>query len=263
MSEQDAYDDNLIYGEEAQMMVTKIQCKASVRLSQDDKIKERTTKMLPAVGWLSLSLSKKRRAAGFLSVAVVILALLSCNVSPAFAGGDGGVFLVGHRPIAAPAGFSGLCSKYSWVCAPSGQGTVGQDAVLRLAKTVNNQVNRRTRQIDDKKQYGKEEYWALPTARGGDCEDLVLLKKKTLLESGVSSESLLIATVLDRKLNSHAVLILRTQKGDLVLDNLTNKIVPWKATGYTFLKLQDPQSLSRWQAVLVGGVIKDTPTASK
>ncbi len=245
------------------MMVMKNQCKASVKISQDDKIKERTTKMRLAVGWLPLSLIQKHRAACFLNVAVAILALLSSSFSPAFAGGDGGVFLVGHRPIAAPAGFSGLCSKYSWVCAPSGQATVGQDAALRLAKTVNNQVNRRTRQIDDKKQYGKEEYWALPTARGGDCEDLVLLKKKTLLERGVSSETLLIATVLDRKLNSHAVLILRTKKGDLVLDNLTNKIVPWKGTGYTFLKLQDPRSLNRWQAVLAGGVIKDTPTASK
>lgn len=199
----------------------------------------------------------------FMGVAATTVALFASSFSPALAGSNNGVFLVGHRPITAPAGFIGLCSKYNWVCARSSQSTIGHNAALKLAKAVNLQVNRRVRQIDDQKQYGKEEYWTLPSARGGDCEDLVLLKKKMLLERGVSSETLLIATVLDRKLNSHAVLIFRTKQGDLVLDSLTNKIVPWKRTGYTFLKLQNPRSLSRWQAVLAGGVIKDAPTASR
>jgi predicted transglutaminase-like cysteine proteinase len=198
-----------------------------------------------------------------MSVAATIFALSVSSFSPALAGSSNGAFLVGHRPITAPAGFHGLCSKYGWVCARSNRASISQNAALKVARAVNLQVNRQTRQIDDQKQYGKEEYWTLPSKRGGDCEDLVLLKKKTLLERGVSSETLLIATVLDRNLNSHAVLILRTKKGDLVLDSLTNKIVTWKQTGYTFLKLQDPRSLSRWQAVLAGGVIKDKPTASR
>ncbi|MEP2028910.1 MAG: transglutaminase-like cysteine peptidase [Paracoccaceae bacterium] len=209
------------------------------------------------------SISERCQLVSMLHFALALFVLWAVGLTPAFAGSKHGVFLVGHRTITAPAGFNGLCAKYGWVCARSGQTTIGQNTVLKLAKSVNTHVNRGTRQIDDQKQYGKEEYWTLPSARGGDCEDLVLLKKKMLLERGVASETLLIATVLDRKLNSHAVLVLRTKKGDLVLDSLTNKITTWKQTGYTFLKLQDPRSLSRWQAVLAGGVIKDSPTASR
>jgi predicted transglutaminase-like cysteine proteinase len=84
-----------------------------------------------------------------------------------------------------------------------------------------------------------------------------------LIEQGIAADSLLISTVLDKKLNSHAVLVLRTDKGDMVLDNLTNRIMPWNKTGYTFLKLQNPKSLSRWDAVMAGDVIQDRPTASR
>lgn len=174
-----------------------------------------------------------------------------------------GAFLVPQKAIHAPAGFNGLCKKYAWVCQTSGQVNLTPSAKLKLANDVNRVVNRQVRQIEDLQQYGKEEHWALPTQRGGDCEDLVLLKKKMLIERGIPSQMLLISTVLDKKMNSHAVLVLRTQSGDMVLDNLTNRILPWNQTGYTFLKLQNPKSLSRWDAVLAGGLIKDRPTASR
>ncbi|MBW4708108.1 transglutaminase-like cysteine peptidase [Roseobacter sp. YSTF-M11] len=192
---------------------------------------------------------------------VTLAALLSA--SPVQAGSNSAKFLLPQRTISAPAGFAGLCAKYRWVCAPSARSNISEDATLRAAKAINNRVNRQVRQIEDQVQYGREELWTLPTARGGDCEDLVLLKKKLLIEHGIPSENLLIATVLDRKLNSHAVLILRTAGGDLVLDSLTNKIMPWKRTGHTFLKLQNPDALNQWHAVLAGGVIKDRPTASR
>jgi predicted transglutaminase-like cysteine proteinase len=60
---------------------------------------------------------------------------------------------------------------------------------------------------------------------------------------------------LDRKRQSHAVLVLRTGTQDLVLDNLTNKIVPWNKTGYTFLRLQNPKQPSGWVSVLAGGIM--------
>lgn len=197
--------------------------------------------------------------------AIFVLASSLCLISfsPAYAAGNNSPFLVPQSSISAPAGFSGLCSKYSWVCASTGQARISDGALLRLAKDINDKVNRQTPTIEDRVQYGRDEHWALPTARGGDCEDFVLLKKKTLIEHGVPSSNLLIATVLDRRLQSHAVLVLRTSKGDLVLDNLNKKIRPWKKTGYTFLKLQNPASLGTWHAVLAGGVIDDSPTASK
>lgn len=194
------------------------------------------------------------------SVAVMI-GMLFAGILPAF--GGSGAFLVAQHAISAPDGAAGLCSKYKWACATSSRSSLSQSDLIRLASSINTKVNLQTTAIDDHVQYGREEHWALPTTRGGDCEDFVLLKKKILIKNGVAGKNLLIATVLDRSLNSHAVLILRTQNGDLVLDNLTNDIHLWKDTGYTFLKLQSPEAPGGWHAVLAGGVIKERPTATK
>lgn len=206
-----------------------------------------------------VSRRQRLRCAGVLAGALFALSFVS---GPALANSSG-AFLKPQKAIHAPAGFVGLCNRYAWACNASGRTSVSGREKLALAKQINRSVNRQVREVEDLAQYGVEEHWALPTRRGGDCEDLVLLKKKLLVERGVASEVLLIATVLDRKLNSHAVLVMRTGQGDLVLDNLTNKIMPWKKTGYTFLKLQNPNALARWEAVLAGGVIQDRPTASR
>ncbi len=171
--------------------------------------------------------------------------------------------LVAKRTAKAPAGFQGLCARLAWVCTSSSSEGLQPEMVLKIADEVNRKVNRHVREVDDLAQYGVEEYWGLPTKRGGDCEDLVLLKKKLLLQRGVPSGSLLIATVLDRSMGSHAVLVLRTAAGDYVLDNLTHRILPWSQTGYTFLKLQNPRVLSRWDVVLAGGLMDERPTASR
>lgn len=164
------------------------------------------------------------------------------------------VFLAARKPIAAPAGFAGLCQSHRWLCARSGAGaTVPGDALGRAA-AINRAVNHGVRQISDRRQYGRDEVWALPTRRGGDCEDLAMLKKQKLIAAGMPAERLLLATALDRRRQPHAVLILRTARGDLVLDNLTDRILPWQATGYSFIKMQNPDRPSRWDAVLAGGI---------
>ncbi len=163
--------------------------------------------------------------------------------------------LTPKKSIAAPDGFAGICGSYGWACARSATNVVSGPAVLKLADKVNRSVNRRTRQISDLAQYRKDEVWALPTARGGDCEDLVLLKKLRLQEAGVPASALLIATVLDLRGGRHAVLILRTQAGDVVLDSLDDRIRHWVETNYTFLKLQNPKNPKVWDAVFAGGRI--------
>jgi predicted transglutaminase-like cysteine proteinase len=42
------------------------------------------------------------------------------------------------------------------------------------------------------------------------------------------------------------VLVLRLDEGDYVLDNLTNEILPWNATGYAFLRIQSPSAPGNW-----------------
>lgn len=160
------------------------------------------------------------------------------------------------RAIAPPAGFQGLCNRYTWVCAGASksQRNLSEAEILSLARQVNRTVNRQVREISDQSQYRLIEVWALPTKRGGDCEDFALLKKLELLKRGVSPERLLIATALTAEGVAHAVLILRTSQGDLVLDNRTGAIKSWRDTGYSFLRMQNPKSKSRWQMVLAGGM---------
>jgi predicted transglutaminase-like cysteine proteinase len=194
---------------------------------------------------------KKARAKLRILAIAALIALVPASVASA---GQLPDFLKARQSIAAPSGSAGLCSHYGWACARLGHLNMSDAQAMRIARAVNSAVNRQTRPVSDLAQYGVEERWALPTARGGDCEDVVLMKKKALMSQGVAPDRLLIATVLDRNRGSHAVLVMRTASGDYVLDSLVGTIKPWRATGYSFLKMQDPASPSRWNAIFAGGI---------
>lgn len=96
--------------------------------------------------------------------------------------------------------------------------------------------------------YRTEEVWALPETYG-DCEDYVLLKRKWLVERGWPTGSLLITVVFDEAGAGHAVLLVRTSHGDLVLDNKTDEIRGWYDTAYRFVKRQSVNDPNRWVSV--------------
>ncbi len=154
----------------------------------------------------------------------------------------------------APQGAMDLCHRYDWACAQGAQSALrGREASRTLAR-INRLINARVPEVTDLDQYSRAEHWALPTAHGGDCEDFALLKKRELIRAGFAPEALMIATVLDRKRRSHAVLVVRTGSGDVVLDNLDDRVLHWSETGYSFLKMQDPRNPTRWNAILKGGI---------
>lgn len=158
----------------------------------------------------------------------------------------GAAFLPVQGASTAPAGAASICATYDWACAGATHAApVGAD-VLKLAAKINRSANAAIRPVSDLEQYSSAERWALPTARGGDCEDYALFKKMKLVEAGVSPDRLLMAAVLDRRRNIHAVLVLRTDMGDFILDNLTDRVLPWNKTGYAYLRMQDPRQPSRW-----------------
>lgn len=191
----------------------------------------------------------------FKAALALVVSLLALAPVPAVSTSNASVaFMMGRKPVAAPAGFGDSCARHSWLCAGSGRSTLVPESTMGVVNRVNRGVNHGVHEISDRAQYGRDEVWALPTKRGGDCEDFALLKKKLLVEAGVPPESLLIATVLDRRRASHAVLIVRTTAGDFVLDNLTDRIKPWRATGYSFLKMQNPTRPYKWDAIFAGGI---------
>ncbi|MGE0211864.1 MAG: transglutaminase-like cysteine peptidase [Parvibaculaceae bacterium] len=150
-----------------------------------------------------------------------------------------------------PVGFVEFCQREPRECQPIGgkaQRLELTDGRWKLLNQVNQMVNDKIAPLSDMELYGVAEYWAYPDA-AGDCEDYVLLKKRYLEGLGVPAETLLITVVLDEVGDGHAVLMVRTDKGDFVLDNRREAILRWNDTRYQYLKRQSQQNPRNWVAL--------------
>ena len=103
-------------------------------------------------------------------------------------------------------------------------------------RAVNSRVNASIIPITDHEQWGVPDRWDLPTTGYGDCEDMQLLKRKLLAERGLPRRAMRMTVVIDDEGDGHAVLMLRTDRGDFILDNKTDAILPWDRTAYVFSK---------------------------
>lgn len=94
--------------------------------------------------------------------------------------------------------------------------------LTQMASKVNDMMNAK-RYVTDSQNYGQNDYWATPIEflqRGGDCEDFAIAKYTALRILGVPESRLRIAIVQDlQKDIPHAILIVYTDNGPLILDN--------------------------------------------
>lgn len=118
--------------------------------------------------------------------------------------------------------------------------TVAPLPVMGQLRAVNAQVNRSIRRASDVETFGRNDFWATPAdgATGGDCEDYVLAKRHALIEAGIQPQSLSIALVRTRQGEMHAVLLVATEQGEMVLDNLSPWILAWNDAPYTWVARQ-------------------------
>lgn len=124
-------------------------------------------------------------------------------------------------------------------------------ALLLRLEAVTRAVNASVKPMSDRDIYGLDEVWTYPDAGMGDCEDYVLEKRRELnRRDGISLSNLLITVVRKPDGEGHAVLTVRTDEGDLILDNLTDEVRPWQHTGYKFLKRQASNHTGRWVNLL-------------
>ena len=119
----------------------------------------------------------------------------------------------------------------------------------RRVQRINREVNRAIRHREDSAVYGRPDQWALGEAGVGDCEDYALAKRAALIQAGVPARALSIALVETRRGESHAVLLIDTDKGAMVLDNLSPWIRRWDQTPYTWIARQTPGDPLTWRAV--------------
>jgi predicted transglutaminase-like cysteine proteinase len=101
---------------------------------------------------------------------------------------------------------------------------------------VNEHVNSSILAVTDQDHWGVLDRWDYPDDGLGDCEDIQLLKRKLLVQAGVPQRALRMTAVIDEQGQGHAVLMVLTDQGDFILDNKRNAVLPWRRTGYTFIK---------------------------
>ncbi|MBJ7438887.1 MAG: transglutaminase-like cysteine peptidase [Sphingopyxis sp.] len=104
----------------------------------------------------------------------------------------------------------------------------GLDDAALLAR-VNQWVNGRIAYVNDDRNYRQSDFWATAEqtlGRGsGDCEDFAILKMQLLRAAGIDSDRMKLVLLRDLAANNdHAVLLVETAAGKLVLDNTTNLV---------------------------------------
>jgi predicted transglutaminase-like cysteine proteinase len=154
-----------------------------------------------------------------------------------------------QKEARAPIGWTEFCARHASEC--DVEALPARDLVLdgkawRVLTRINDEVNAAIEPVTDGDHWNVVERWDYPTDGKGDCEDFVLEKRKRLMAVGIPRQSLLIAVVRDRKGDGHAVLLVKTDRGDYVLDNQEADILAWSETGYGFVKRQSQEHPMRW-----------------
>jgi predicted transglutaminase-like cysteine proteinase len=153
------------------------------------------------------------------------------------------------EPARTPIGWVEFCAEYKPECKTNP--STPRDVVLTpkawsdMVK-VNNWANDNIKPITDLEHWGVVERWNYPDDGYGDCEDYVLLKRRMLMQAGWPREALLITVVRDKKGDGHAVLTVKTNRGEFILDNQEPQVLPWTKTGYRFVKRQSQSDPNTW-----------------
>jgi predicted transglutaminase-like cysteine proteinase len=121
--------------------------------------------------------------------------------------------------------------------------TVGRGAELIK---VNKEINAAIRYRDDV----DKDFWEVGGSEG-DCEDFAIRKLQELTRGFDFPRGALTlaACRLDRG-RGHAVLLVHSDKGVYVLDNLTPRVLPWRKLPYRWVAREEPGSPFRlWRAL--------------
>jgi predicted transglutaminase-like cysteine proteinase len=132
--------------------------------------------------------------------------------------------------------------------------------VWRIIALVNRRINARIKAMTDREHWGVVDSWDFPDDGYGDCEDYQLLKRRSLAAQGLPRRAMRMTVVIDEQGEGHAVLMIRTDRGDFILDNKTNAVLPWAQTGYVFVK-REGQDDAAWSSL--GGIGSPVTTANR
>ncbi|HMK67249.1 MAG TPA: transglutaminase-like cysteine peptidase, partial [Stellaceae bacterium] len=91
--------------------------------------------------------------------------------------------------------------------------------------------------------------WEFASDGYGDCNTYALEKRRELIARGWPKTALLLASAVTETGEGHLVLIARTSRGDLVLDNRLSPVVDWTRLPYRWVSRQNEQRLTIWVGI--------------
>ena len=199
---------------------------------------------------------------------IAIAAVVACGYvglqSPTQADGLRASFASVGSQTSVPFGWVDFCARYAGECPNNDLSVEDIDLTTKnykLIERINRWVNASIEPVSDMEHWGVVDQWDLPNDGKGDCEDYALLKRKMLIEEGLPRQALLLTVVRDKHNEGHAILTIKTNRGEFVLDNLHNEVKPWTATGYRFVKRQSQPNPNVW--VSIGDPASAPYTASR
>lgn len=130
-------------------------------------------------------------------------------------------------------------------------------ALWEELRVVSRDINRRIDPASDRAAHAVEEFWNRPLQEGhggrevfGDCEDYALEKRAWLLRLGWAPRTLALAVGLAPGGGLHAVLVVQTDRGDFVLDNLTDEPLAVSDVNYIWVSRQVGADITTWAAAV-------------
>jgi predicted transglutaminase-like cysteine proteinase len=185
---------------------------------------------------------------GLIKLTMAAAALAAVCVCGAEAAGTESTYAaVGPRTLV-PYGWVDFCNRYDECDTPAlpAMDVNLTPKSLKMIQRINTWVNTNITPKSDMEHWNVVDRWDYPTDGFGDCEDYALLKRKMLIDEGFPRQGLLLTVVRDSHGDGHAVLTVKTNHGEFVLDNLHDEIKPWTDTRYRFVKRQSQTDQNVW-----------------
>ncbi len=123
------------------------------------------------------------------------------------------------------------------------------EKAMREIQQVNILVNHSVEAVSDMDHWGVVDRWDIPTDGKGDCEDYALMKRKILIDRGFPRQALLITVVRDEQNEGHAILTVKTNSGEYILDNLNDEVKAVSRVPYRLVKRQSQEDPNVWVAL--------------
>ncbi len=173
-------------------------------------------------------------------------------MTPANAASERALFASVGPAARAPIGWTEFCAEYAPECdtkAADARDVALTTKAWKELVRINNRVNDTIKPMTDLEHWGVAERWSYPDDGYGDCEDYVLFKRRLLMQAGWPRQALLITVVRDKQGDGHAVLTVKTDRGEFILDNQNEAVLLWSETGYRFVKRQSQNDPNLWVAL--------------